>query len=315
MNGAPDRTPGPPATAGRTRAERTVSDPTLAWRLVAPAIVLLIAVAIVPLAATVWESLHRHDLRLPWLGQPFVGLANYAAAFADDRFLTSLRQTLGFVAISVTLEIALGLALALTLDSLRHGRAFARVIVLLPWALPTVVAALVWRFMFDGESGLVNAMVSSLGLGTWRFDWFSHPTAAWVPIVLGDVWKTTPFVALLLLAGLQTIDPALHEAARLDGASAWRRFTRITLPLLRPALVVALVFRTLDAFRVFDLVYVLTGGGPGAATEVISLTAFTALFQDLRFGYGSALSVIVFLGSFVLALVYVRLIGRQAVST
>jgi ABC-type sugar transport system permease subunit len=318
MNGTPDGTPGPRGIAAKTRAtgaDRTVSDATLAWRLVAPAIVLLIAVAIVPLAATVWESLHRHDLRLPWLGQSFVGAANYTAAFADERFLRSLRQTVGFVAVSVTLEIALGLALALTLDRLRRGRALARVIVLLPWALPTVVAALVWRFMFDGEAGLVNATASSLGLGGWRLDWFSHPLAAWVPIVLGDVWKTTPFVALLLLAGLQTIDPALHEAARLDGAGAWRRFTRISLPLLRPALVVALVFRTLDAFRVFDLVYVLTGGGPGTATEVISLTAFTALFQDLRFGYGSALSVIVFLGSFVLAFLYVRLIGRQAVSS
>jgi ABC-type sugar transport system permease subunit len=293
---------------------RSISDAALAWRLMAPALALLAAVAIVPLAATAWESLHRHDLRLPWLGQPFVGLANYVAAFADERFLTSLRQTLAFVAVSVTLEIALGLALALTLDSLRRGRALARVVVLLPWALPTVVAALVWRFMFDGESGLVNALTAAVGLEGSRLDWFSHQYAAWVPIVLGDVWKTTPFVALLLLAGLQTIDAALHDAARLDGAGAWRRFTHITLPLLRPALLVALVFRTLDAFRVFDLVYVLTGGGPGTATEVISLTAFTALFQDLRFGYGSALSVIVFAGSFVLALVYVRVISRREVT-
>ena len=299
-----DATAAPPPPA-----RPPATDAALAWRLMAPALVLLAAVAIVPLGATAWESLHRHDLRLPWLGQPFVGLANYAAAFGDERFLTSLRQTLGFVVVSVTLEIGLGLALALTLDGLRRGRALARVVVLLPWALPTVVAALVWRFMFDGESGLVNAVTSAIGLGAWRLDWFSHPYAAWVPIVLGDVWKTTPFVALLLLAGLQTIDATLYDAARLDGAGAWRRFTRVTLPLLRPALLVALVFRTLDAFRVFDLVYVLTGGGPGTATEVISLTAFTALFQDLRFGYGSALSVIVFAGSFVLALVYVRLIG------
>jgi ABC-type sugar transport system permease subunit len=301
-----------PDTAPAPR--RSISDAALAWRLMAPALALLAAVAIVPLAATAWESLHRHDLRLPWLGQPFVGFANYAAAFADERFLTSLRQTLAFVAVSVTLEIALGLALALTLDSLRRGRALARVVVLLPWALPTVVAALVWRFMFDGESGLVNALAATVGLEGSRLDWFSHQYAAWVPIVLGDVWKTTPFVALLLLAGLQTIDAALHDAARLDGAGAWRRFTHITLPLLRPALLVALVFRTLDAFRVFDLVYVLTGGGPGTATEVISLTAFTALFQDLRFGYGSALSVIVFAGSFVLALVYVRVISRREVT-
>ena len=142
-------------------------------------------------------------------------------------------------------------------------------------------------------------------------DWLSRPFAAWVPIVLGDVWKSTPFVALLLLAGLQGIDASLHEAARMDGASRWQRFIGITLPLLRPAIVVAVVFRTLDAFRVFDLVYVLSGGGPGTATEVVSLYAFTALLQDLRFGYGSALSVIIFGLTFALALAYVRLLRPQ----
>ena len=220
---------------------RSISDAALAWRLMAPALALLAAVAIVPLAATAWESLHRHDLRLPWLGQPFVGLANYVAAFADERFLTSLRQTLAFVAVSVTLEIALGLALALTLDSLRRGRALARVVVLLPWALPTVVAALVWRFMFDGESGLVNALTAAVGLEGSRLDWFSHQYAAWVPIVLGDVWKTTPFVALLLLAGLQTIDAALHDAARLDGAGEFLIFRSIVFRLIAPAFVTVLL--------------------------------------------------------------------------
>jgi ABC-type sugar transport system permease subunit len=294
--------------------DRSAPDTALAWRLMAPALVLLVAIAIVPLGATLWESLHRHDLRLPWLGRPFVGLSNYVGALADDRARGALAQTVAFAAISVALEVGLGLALALTLDGLRRGRALARVVVLLPWALPAVVAALIWRFLFDSESGLISAAAAATGLVDARFDWFSHPYAAWVPIVLGDVWKTTPFVALLLLAGLQTIDPALHEAARLDGAGPWRRFVRVTLPLLRPALLVALVFRTLDAFRVFDLVYVLTGGGPGTATEVVSITAFTALFQDLRFGYGSALSMLVFAGSFLLAVVYVRLIGRSTAS-
>jgi multiple sugar transport system permease protein len=203
----------------------------------------------------------------------------------------------------VFLELVCGMALALSLDALRRGTAAARVVVLLPWALPTVVAALVWRFMFDSQ-GIAGVLYQ---------DWLSRPYAAWVPIVLGDVWKSTPFVALLLLAGLQGIDSSLYEAARMDGASAWRRFTHITLPLLRPAIVVALVFRTLDAFRVFDLVYVLTGGGPGTATEVISLYAFTALLQDLRFGYGAALSVITFALTFALALAYVRLLrSREA---
>jgi len=292
---------------------RSISDAALAWRLMAPALALLAAVAIVPLAATAGESLHRHDLRLPWLGQPFVGLANYVAAFADERFLTSLRQTLAFVAVSVTLEIALGLALALTLDSLRRGRALARVVVLLPWALPTVVAALVWRFMFDAQAGVITAPLRMLGAVGPSFDWFVHPLAAWVPIGAADVWKTTPFVAILLLAGLQTIDPALHEAATMDGAGAVRRFITITLPLLGPALVVAAAFRMLDALRLFDVAYVLTGGGPGTATEPLSLYAFIALMQRLRFGYGSALSVTVFLLTFAFALIWVRALGRSLV--
>jgi ABC-type sugar transport system permease subunit len=181
--------------------------------------------------------------------------------------------------------------------------------VLVPWAIPTVVSALLWRFMFDGASGIANRLVVGLGLADHPVVWFIHPLAAWLPVILADAWKTTPFVALLLLAGLQNIDPSLYEAARIDGASAWRRVRYITLPLLRPALLVALIFRTLDAFRVFDLIYVLTGGGPGTATEPIALYTFAALFQDLRFGYGSALSVIIFAITFLLALGYIRLLG------
>ena len=157
------------------------------------------------------------------------------------------------------------------------------------------------------SSGGSCSRAAAIG-GILDVDWLSRPFAAWVPIVLGDVWKSTPFVALLLLAGLQSIDASLYEAARIDGAGRWRRFTQITLPQLVPAITVAVVFRTMDAFRVFDLVYVLTAGGPGTATEVISLYAFTTLLQDLRFGYGSALSVITFVLTFVLALVYVRLL-------
>jgi ABC-type sugar transport system permease subunit len=280
------------AAAARNR------DASLAWLLLAPALVLLTAVAVGPLLVTIWEAFHLHDLRMPWLGRPFVGLGNYRTAMMDARLHEAVLHTVGFAVASVSLELVLGMALALALDALSRGRAAARIIVLLPWALPTVVAALVWRFMFDSQ-GIASVVYQ---------DWLSRPYSAWVPIVLGDVWKSTPFVALLLLAGLQGIDSSLYEAARMDGASRWRRFTHITLPLLRPAIVVALVFRTLDAFRVFDLVYVLTGGGPGTATEVISLYAFTALLQDLRFGYGSALSVITFALTFALALAYVRLL-------
>jgi ABC-type sugar transport system permease subunit len=286
-------------TPAETLARR---EARFAWALLAPLVIVLTSVAVAPLVATMWESFHRHDLRMPWLDRPWVGVANYAAAAADPRLREALAQTFLFTMVSVALEVACGLALALALDVVRRGRAAARTIVLMPWALPTVVAALVWRFMFETETGVVGA----LGVPALERAWLSDPTLAWVPIVLADVWKSTPFVALLMLAGLQSIDPALHEAARMDGAGPWRRFLTITLPLLRPALLVAGIFRLLDAFRVFDLVYVLTGGGPGTATEMVSLYAFTTLFQDLRFGYGSALSVVTFGIVFILALGYIR---------
>jgi ABC-type sugar transport system permease subunit len=262
---------------------------------VAPALFTVVLVGFLPLLWTVWESVHLHDLRMPWLGQPFLGAANYAEALGTPRFREALGHTFFFTLVSVALELVLGVALALGLNRAFRWRGLVRAAALLPWAIPTVVAGLLWRFMFEGER--------------WGLVWFVDPVAAWVPLILADVWKHTPFMAILLLAGLQNIDPSLYEAARIDGASAWRRFRHVTLPLLRPALLVALIFRTLDAFRVFDLVYVMTGGGPGTSTEPISLYAFEALLQDLRFGYGSALSVLVFLVTFGLALLYIRALG------
>ncbi|HET9193081.1 MAG TPA: sugar ABC transporter permease [Vicinamibacterales bacterium] len=261
-----------------------------AWLMVAPALAIILLAALVPIVVTAWEALHGHDLRLPWLGRPFIGAANFVEAAGDPRFQGALVRTVAFALVSVPLELTLGLALALLMHAARRGRAFIRVAALLPWAVPTVVAALVWRFLFEEAAP----------------GWLVHPLLAWVPIVLADVWKTTPFVAILLLAGLETIDPALGDAARTDGAGPLRRFFTITLPLLAPALVVAAAFRMLDALRLFDLAYVLTGGGPGTATEPLSLYAFIALMQRLRFGYGSALSVTVFLLTFVVALVWVK---------
>ena len=285
----------------------------LARWLVAPALAFILIGSLVPIAATGWEALHGHDLRLPWLGRPFVGPANFVEAARDPRFTSALLHTVTFALVTVPLELALGLGLALIMHTTVRGRALIRLAVLLPWAIPTVVAALVWRFMFEGQAGILTAPLRTLGVVTQSFDWYAHPLAAWVPIAAADIWKTTPFVAILLLAGLQTIDPALHEAARMDGAGPLRRLFTITLPLLRPSLVVAAAFRMLDALRLFDLPYVMTGGGPGTATEPLSLYAFIALMQRLRFGYGSALSVTVFLLTFVFALVWVRAMGRSLV--
>ena len=298
-----------PAAETRSGIER--QEARIAWWLVAPALFTILLVALFPLVWTVWESLHLHDLRMPWLGQPYIGLDNYVEAFRDPRFWGALGHTAFFAVISVGLELLIGLWFALALNRAFRGRGLVRAAVLVPWAIPTVVSALLWRFMFEGQYGIANTALMKLGALGEPLVWLVDPVLAWVPIILSDVWKTTPFVALLLLAGLQNIDSSLYEAARIDGASAWRQFRYVTLPLLKPAILVALIFRTLDAFRVFDLIYALTGGGPGTSTEPIALYTFNALLQNLQFGYGSALSVIVFLITFGLALVYIRFLGAE----
>jgi len=298
-----------PGAEARRAVEK--EEARLAWALVLPAVGAILLVALFPLVWTAWESVHLHNLQMPWLGRPFVGLANYIEALRDPRFWGALGHTAFFAVTSVGLELVLGLWLALAMNRAFRGRGLVRAAILIPWAIPTVVSALLWRFLFEGQSGVVNAVLVRLGVLREPLVWFIEANTAWVPVILSDVWKTTPFVALLLLAGLQNIDASLYEAARIDGASAWRQFRFVTLPLLKPAILVALIFRTLDAFRVFDLIYALTGGGPGSSTEPIALYTFNALLQNLRFGYGSALSVIVFGITFGLALVYIKLIGAE----
>jgi ABC-type sugar transport system permease subunit len=286
-------------------------DARLAWLLILPALVTIGSVAMFPIAWTAWESLHLHDLRMPWLGRPLIGWDNYLEVLSDRRFRLALAHTAAFVAITVPLELALGLMVALALDGAAAARGIVRTAVLLPWSIPTVVAALVWRFMFESPGGIANAGVAAAGMAAPT--WFADPVAAWLPIVAADVWKATPFVVLLLVAGLQNIDRSIYEAAKVDGAGPWRTLVDITLPLLAPALLVAFLFRALDAFRVFDIIFVMTGGGPGTATEPIALYTFTTLLQNLRFGYGAALSIVVFAIAFAFALATIRTLGRGVV--
>jgi len=288
------------------------SEERLGWALSLPGLAVISAIAVFPIGWTAWESLHLHDLRMPWLGRPFVGLANYAEALSSARFWDAMAHTAVFTAVTVTVELIGGLFLALIVDRISRGRDLVRTTVLLPWAIPTVVVALVWRFLFENPAGLVNAVLLRLGMPSPT--WFADAIAAWVPLILADAWKMTPFVAVLLLAGLQSIDRSLYEAARMDGAGWGRQLTDITLPLLRPALLVAFIFRTLDAIRVFDVIYVMTGGGPGTATEPIALLTFSMLLQNLRFGFGAALSIIVFALTVVLAVVFIRVLGRDALT-
>ena len=219
----------------------------------------------------------------------FAGLAHYAFLFTDSRFLNAARVTLVFTAVSVALELALGLLAALMLRHQRSGRRLALSLLLLPWALPAVVTAKLFEWLYHPAAGLVNYL-----LGGARLNWLGDPHLALLGVILADAWRTLPFVALLCYARLIGISPEVYEAAQVDGAGAWATFWRITLPLLRPVLLIAGLFRTLDALRGFDIMFVLTGGGPANTTETLTVYAYRSLFQTLQLGLGSAIGVAVF---------------------
>jgi multiple sugar transport system permease protein len=283
------------------------------YLLVSPAVALLLLFAVAPIVESVWLSLHR---RLPIFNiDEFVGFQNYVLLFQDDRFWSACATTVYFTAVSVTIELALGLAMAVLLDGgsaeVGRWRGGRRVIMLVPWAIPTVVSARMWEWLYHPEYGLLNYLLLSAGLITQPIIWLGSPTAAIHAAILMDVWKATPFAALLLLAGLQTIPRDLYMAARVDGAGRWATFRHVTLPLLLPIIVVVASFRTMDAFRVFDAVYVLTGGGPGNSTETLSIYAYKTLFQTLQFGYGSAITSAMFLMVLSLTMGYLLVLRRR----
>jgi multiple sugar transport system permease protein len=241
----------------------------------------------------------------------FIGLANYAKYLKDSRMWGALGNTVFFTVVTVALELVIGLAVALLINRAFKGRGLVRASVLIPWAIPTAVAAMMWGFLYDGQSGIVSHYMEVFNLIPGASWLLSTADGGMFSIILADVWKTTPYMALLLLAGLQTIPAPLYEASNVDGANKWQQFWSITLPLLKSSILVALLFRSLDAFRVFDLIYVLTGGGPANATESISVYAYKTLFAQQNFGEGSVLSVIVFLCVALISFLFVKLIGSD----
>ena len=295
-----------------TRSARlTMSRERLAaWSMVAPALLLTVTFALYPVADSFWLSLHHIFIGLPQLGSQFVGLDNYLALLHDPVARQALLVTLGFVLLSTVLELACGLMIALVIHEQFRGRGLVRAAILIPWAIPTVVASQLWRYIFNDQYGFANLLLFGDRVTDYN-PWLAYPTIAFGIVVLADVWKTSSFAALLILAGLQLIPDDLYDAARVDGAGAWQRFRHITLPLLKPALLLALLFRTMDAFRVFDLVFVMTQGGPGDATQVLQFYGYQTLFTEGRIGYGSAVSVAVFVMILALSLIYLRAIGSS----
>jgi multiple sugar transport system permease protein len=275
------------------------------YSFIAPLVAILLAFVFVPVVGTCIDSLYREVTFLP---RAFIGLGNYQSLASDPGFRQSLRFTLLFVLASVPLELVLGLSFALLLHRPSPARGALRACVLIPWAVPAAVSGKVFELICNFQYGLANYLVQRIGLTDGPVNWLGSTGGAFFALVAGDVWKTAPFVAILFLAGLSAIPEDLYRQAAVDRAGPVQRFARITLPLLRPVFVVALLFRTIDALRVFDLVFVLTGGGPGGSTTSLSLYGYDA-FTGGDFGYGSAVSVVLFLIAFTLSVAYVR-IGR-----
>lgn len=241
----------------------------------------------------------------------YVGFAYYKKFLTDSRMWGALYNTLFFTVVSVAIELVLGLWIALLINKQFAGRGLVRATVLIPWAIPTVISAMMWKYLYDGQNGIVAHLFEVTGLVSNMGVLLTTKAGAMFSVILADVWKTTPFMALLLFAGLQTIPHSLYEAAQVDGASRVQQFFRITLPMLKSTLLVSLLFRTLDAFRVFDLIYALTGGGPANSTETISILAYKTMFAQMSFGEGSALAIIVFLCVALISMGYIKILGAD----
>jgi multiple sugar transport system permease protein len=271
--------------------------------LLIPCFLFVFVFAFFPIAQSVYLSLHKIILGLPGLGQPFTGLDNYRELLSDE-------IAGQFVFTSTFFEIIFGLVIALVINRHFRGRGMVRAAILVPWAIPTVVSSQMWRFIFNDKYGLMNFIFFGTDTASYSA-WLADPSTAFAAIVIADVWKTSSFAGLLILAGLQVIPDELYEAAKIDGASQWQQFQKITLPLIKPAILIALLFRTMDAFRVFDLVYVMTQGGPADSTNVLQFYGYKKIFAEGLMGYGSTISVLVFAVTFIISLFYIRVMGRR----
>lgn len=275
-----------------------------------PSLLILCVVGIYPLIQTLYLSFF--DVSLTKQGSHFIGLENYKNLFSDIWFKVAYKNTWIFTAISVLMETLLGVVIALVLNKKFKGRGWVRACVLIPWAIPTVVSARMWEWIFNAEYGILNFLLVKTGIIDSNVNWLGETSTAMFAAIFSDVWKTTPFMALIILAGLQGISSSLYEAADIDGANKWRQFSYITFPLLIPSIMIAVLLRALDAFRVFDLIFVLTGGGPANSTEVLSSYAYKTTFSAGEVSSGAAMSSLMAVSVFVLAIVLLFLMNKAS---
>ena len=301
-----------PAAGTTRRRARGVPARRLAWFMVSPSLLLIALVALYPIIYAIWLSLHQYSLieaGLTRWAEPNAPFGNYTEALwgsSSGAFWEATRITFVFTFFSVGFELILGVAMALAMHAAFKGQGILRTVVLVPWAVLTVVTAITWQTIFEPELGFTNSLLGAVGLPDDTV-WLGSEPEALMVMIFADIWKTAPFMALLVLAGLQTIPGEIYEAAKVDGANMWQRFRKITLPLLLPALLVALIFRTLDALRAFDLPKVLTNGANGTTT--LSLLAQRTFQENRLYGEGSALSILTFIIVMIVSFGYIRLVG------
>ncbi|MBV9210846.1 MAG: sugar ABC transporter permease [Acidobacteria bacterium] len=276
----------------------------LPYLLVAPSVAVLLALSIYPLIYSVKVSFQT-GTRAAW------SIQNFTRLFADKFFLDALWHTLVYATVALTFEFLIGLGLALLLNETLKGRNVFRALLLVPMMLPPVVVGVVWRLMLNPNFGAINGTLKSAGLRTTALTWTASPRLALASVIFVDIWQWTPFMFLVLLAGLQAIPQEPYEAALIDGSSRWQTFLNVTLPLLKPAILIALLLRTMDLLRVFDQVFILTEGGPGFATETISLYIYRTAFRFSDFGYAAAMSFVLLILTNIISLFYIRLLQRQ----
>jgi len=274
--------------------------------LLTPALAVLLSLSIYPLIYSITISLQRETADgLKWT------LANFARLGSDSFFLTAMAHTFVYAAAALVFEFSIGLGLALLLNTQMRGRGFFRATLLVPMMLPTVVVGVVWRLMLNANFGAINGTLKEFGLNTESLTWTASPRLAFLSVIVVDVWQWTPFVFLVLLAGLQAIPQEPYEAALIDGSSRWQTFRHVTLPLLKPAILIALLLRTMDLLRVFDQIFILTEGGPGFATETISLYIYRTAFRFFDFGYAAAMSFVLLALTNVISTIYIRLLQTK----
>lgn len=293
----------------RARLALGGSDTFRAYVLNLPALVTVLALVAFPIGYSFWISLQRYQLKEPGL-RAFIGLGNYVSLLTDTDFLASIRVSVEFSVMVVVGTVGLGLILALVLNETFVGRGVLRSLVLLPWAMPGVVNGLMWRMVFDPKIGVLNGFLYSLGIIHSYQTWLINPSAALIVSAIAQVWNFVPFAVIILLSGLTTVPTELYDAAKVDRASPWQRFRRVTFPWIMHPLLIVLILETLNAFRAFDTVYILTGGGPGNATNLISLQTVQTVLTYTNFGLGNAYSYVIMLITLLVSLGYVLLLYR-----